>query len=230
VTRLSAAIAAAVLCLVPTWAVAQTAADQQSRPVVRSPARPRQKVGVRGFVTFDGNALTASETFTAVLGTSTLRAVGAGGEVLNIWKGLFVRIAASSMKHAGGRVVVVDHEAFPLGIPLTIEMQPVEFGAGWRKPIGRRRASAVYVGGGLLHMVYRESSEFAAVGENTNTTFNGTVVFGGVDLPIWRFVVAGGELQYRTLPNAIGSAGAAAAFGETDLGGATARVMFGVRF
>jgi hypothetical protein len=89
---------------------------------------------------------------------------------------------------------------------------------------------SVYGGAGLLHLVYRETSRFAGVGDDTDTTFNGSVVFGGVEVPVWRWIVAGAEGQIRSLPNAIGASGASKAFKETDLGGGTLRVVLGVKF
>jgi hypothetical protein len=174
--------------------------------------------------------MAASDTFTAVLGTSTLSGHGGGAEVLNIWKGLFMRVAATTATKDGSRVVVADKNAVSLGIPLTVQLEPIEFAGGWRGDIGRRSRAAWYVGGGLLHVVYRESSTFAGVGDDTDTTFNGGVVFAGVDATLWRFVIGGGELQFRTIPGALGSGGASQAFGETNLGGVTARGLIGVRF
>lgn len=210
-------------------AAAQVVADDaaQSR---RAPARPRRQLGVRAFAVLDSDSMSASNTFDAVLDTHVLSARGGGAEVLNIWKGLFVRVAATSASKTGSRVVVVDKEAVSLGIPLTIDLRPVEFGGGWRSSIGQRRQGAWYVGGGLLHLVYRETSKFATVGENTDTTFNGAVIFAGADVRLWRFIVGGGEVQFRSVPNALGDGGASLAFKETNLGGATARGLIGVRF
>jgi hypothetical protein len=42
--------------------------------------------------------------------------------------------------------------------------------------------------------------------------------------------MVGVEGQIRSVPNAIGQSGASAAFDETDLGGATLRVLAGVKF
>jgi hypothetical protein len=232
-TRLSFVVVAAcatVLTLqIARPAAAQTAADGtvQTR---RVPARPRQQLGVRAFAALDADALAATNTFDAVLGTHVLAARGGGAELLNVWKGLFVRVGATSASKAGTRVVVVDREAISLGIPVTIDIRPVEFGAGWRSSVGQRRQGAWYVGGGLLHVVYRETSKFATVGENTDTTFNGAVAFAGADVRIWKFIVAGGEAQFRSVPNALGDGGASQAFKETDLGGVTARGLIGVRF
>jgi len=210
-------------------AAAQTVADAAVQ-VRRVPPRPRQHLGVRAFVSVDFDSMAAANTFNAVLGTSALSARGGGAEVLNVWRGVFIRVAATSVSKTGSRVVVVDKQAVSLGIPLTIEMRPVEFGAGWRSSIGPRQKAAWYVGGGLVHLVYRETSKFAGVGDDTDMTFDGAVIFGGADVKLWRFIVAGGEVQFRSIPNALGDSGASQAFKETNLGGATARGLIGVRF
>jgi hypothetical protein len=197
---------------------------------VRRSAHATSHLGVRAFALVETESMLAADTFGAVLDTHVLQARGGGAEVLNIWKGLFVRVAATRSSGTGSRVVVVDDRAISLGIPLTIELRPVEFGGGWRRALGQRGGGAWYAGGGLLHLVYRETSTFASVGENTDTTFNGAVIFAGADVRLWRFIVGGGEVQFRTVPNAIGDAGASQAFKETDLGGVVARGVIGVRF
>lgn len=210
-------------------AAAQMTADEAAQ-TRRAPAAPRRQLGVRAFAVLDSDSMTASNTFDAVLETHLLTARGGGAELLNIWKGLFVRVAATRVSRTGSRVVVVDKEPISLGIPLTIEIQPVEFGGGWRSTIGQRGRGAFYVGGGLLHVVYRETSKFAGVGENTDTTFNGALIFGGADVRLWHFIVGGGEVQFRSVPNALGDGGASQAFKETNLGGVTVRGLLGVRF
>jgi hypothetical protein len=222
-----AAVPAAAQSLNTTAALA---APAQWRTTFRPPPAKRRSLGVRAFVTFDVNALAASQTFQAVVGTSTPRAIGAGGEVLNVWKGLFVHVAASKMKETGSRVAVANGDSVPLDIPLTVEMTPIEIGAGWRVDLGRRRRVGVYVGGGLLRLLYRETSTFASDEENSDTAFNGGFVSGGADVRFLGGVTVGVEGQIRSVPNAIGQSGASAAFDETDLGGATLRVLAGVKF
>ena len=109
-------------------------------------------------------------------------------------------------------------------------MKPVEFGVGWRSMLGRQRRADAYVGAGAVHLIYRETSTYAGTGDNTDTTFNGFVGFGGVNAHLGKVLTIGGEVQVRSIPNAIGTAGASKAFGETDLGGVSGRVTFGVAF
>ncbi len=217
-----------------TLALAGPAAAQQPRPGTTSVGRVRPRagrtgIGFRAYGFFDANRLAATRTFGAVLGTDCIDVAGGGGEVLRLWKGLFLRVDAERMRRTGSRVFVFQNEAISLGIPLTVEMQPLALGAGWRLDLGRRRAIGIYGGTSYLHLVYRETSSFAAPGENTDETYNGYAVFGGADVTLWQWIVVGAEAQYRSVPNAIGTAGVSQAFGETDLGGTTLRVLVGVR-
>ena len=198
-----------------------------------------------------------------------MTAVGGGGEVLNLWKGLFARVGVSSMSETGTRVAVVDDEIFDLDIPLDVKMRTIEFGGGWRyvrrarprrppgkpvppppPPASRPRLRgdpapakpgatpprprpprpprfAVYGGGGLVRVEYRETSDFASSTENVRQSFSGYFVFGGVEVPIWKWIFAGVEAQYRGVPDALGDGGVSEDFGETNLGGTVLRVHGG---
>lgn len=198
----------------------------QTRP---APRRPPTRSFVRGYVLFDSTTLSATKTFDAVIGVSRVSMLGGGGEILDVWKGLFGRVAASSTTETGSRVVVFDDEVIALGIPLTVELKPLELAAGWRfRPLLNGRLIP-YAGAGLLRMGYKETSDFATDDEDTDETFSGSVVFGGVEASLIRGVIAGAEVQYRRVPNALGAGGASEAFGETDLGGVTVRVLVGFR-
>ena len=172
--------------------------------------------------------MSASETFDAVFETTRFSTSGGGGEVLNLWKGLFARVAVSGGSLEGSRVTVIDDEVIRLGIPLTVEMRPLEFGAGWRfRPFLASRLTP-YAGAGYLKVSYKETSDFADPGENTSESFNGSVIFGGIEARLLRWVVAGAEVQYRSVPEAIGGGGVSQEFGEANLGGVTMRVLVGV--
>ncbi len=193
------------------------------------PPPPASRPFLRAWFHADFTTLAASRTFDTVIGTSQISMRGGGGEVLNLWKGLFARVAFSAARETGSRVIVIDDEVIPIGIPLTVEFKPLEFGGGWRfRPMGGGRI-VPYVGAGVLRVGYRETSDFAQSGDNTDTTFNGSVVFGGVEASVFSWIIAGVEAQYRTIPDAIGGGGVSGAFGETDLGGTTIRVLIGIR-
>lgn len=222
--RLLILAAVAVCSFAPALANAQTTTP---RPPARASASSRPFL--RAYFLFDSTRLTAVDTFDAVIGKSRLAMPGGGGEVLNIWRGVFARVAFSSVKETGSRVVIFDGEVIDLGIPLTVELKPLEVAGGWRFPAFAAGRLVPYVGGGLLRMGYKERSEFGTGDENTDTSFNGSVVFGGIETSIASWVIAGAEVQYRTVPDAIGDGGVSQAFGENDLGGVTLRVLVGIR-
>jgi hypothetical protein len=192
-----------------------------------TPAAPREFF--RGYVLFDSTSLAAADTFDAVIGKSRLSMTGGGGEVLGLWKGLFARVAFSSVDASGSRVEVYDGDVFPLGIPLTVELRPLELAGGWRFAAAGGGRVVPYAGGGLLRMGYRETSDFALAGENVDATYSGTLAFGGVDVRLVSWLFGGAEVQYRSVPDALGAGGASEAFGENNLGGFTFRVLVGVR-
>lgn len=220
----------AILLMTPALATAQLNAEvdgEQAPAVAPRPVRAVQP-RVRAYFLFDSTALAAERTFDAVIGKTRVTAPGAGGEVF-IWQGLFARVALSSLKETGSRVVVFDDQAIALGIPLTIEMRPLELAAGWRaRPMASGRI-VPYGGVGLLRMGYRETSEFATGSENTDTTFSGRVLFGGIEAVLGGWLIAGAEVQHRAVPDALGDGGVSQAFGERDLGGVTFRVLVGIR-
>ena len=201
-------------------------AKPQAKPVV-----PRQnpKPGVGGFGLFDTEWMTARDTFDAVFETSRLRGAGFGAEAFNLFRGLFARVTYSKTSESGSRVAIVNDEALPLNISLELKLNTTEVAGGWRVPLDRRGHYNVYGGGGVLFLSYRETSEFAAAGDDSRESFTGYSMFGGVDATIWKLIYAGAEVQYRLVPDALGEGGVSREFGETDLGGVVVRVMFGVR-
>jgi hypothetical protein len=203
------------------------------------PKAPEPPVGIRAYaIPFEWQQMTASETFDAITGSSSLTGFGGGIDVLRIAKNLFARVAVTSAKADGQRVAIVDDEimAFDPPIPLEVSLIPIEVGGGWRfaprvRPGAKPTFSKVtpYVGGGLLFVRYRETSEFDEPGEDAPVTFTGGTFFGGVDFSIGGGFIVGGEAQYRLVPNALGEGGASAHFGETDLGGFAVRLVVGYR-
>jgi hypothetical protein len=219
--RLACALAAGVLAL-PAPA---RAGEQQNAPP-RAPRKPIS-ISLRAYGIVDYNNLAAKQSFEAVLGTSKLKAFGAGVEV-DIWKNIFVRVAGTRARETGTRVFVSGSEVFTLGIPLTVTMTPIEAGGGWRFRTKTGRLTP-YAGVSYLSMGYVEESENALEGENTSERFKGQAVFGGADFRIWKWFTVAGEAQYRRVPKALGAGGASKDFNETDLGGVTARVSIGIR-
>jgi hypothetical protein len=210
-----------------TMLVLLAAALCSSSASAQPPAPPKKgsSVGIHAFATIDANSIAATDSFEAVFGTSMLTAAGGGAEVVDLWKHLFLRIAASHAKKTGSRVFVSSGEVFDLGIPLTVTMTPVEGGGGWR--FASRSRFTPYVGGAFISLGYKETSDFAGSDDNVDERFKGGAVFGGVDVKIWKGLVAGGEAQFRSIPTPDASRGVMKEFGEKDLGGFTARLTIG---
>ena len=82
---------------------------------------------------------------------------------------------------------------FPLGIPLTVDVTPVEITGGWRfKNVWSRFVP--YAGGGWSSYAYKETSQFADATENVDERFNGWHILGGAEFKVTRWLgVAGGD-------------------------------------
>lgn len=184
------------------------------------------RFGGRAFGWGDWQQMTAKDSFDAVTGSSSLSGAGGGLEVHRVWRQVFLRGSVSRMKAEGERVFVFDGTVFPLGIPLDITMTPMELGAGWRfAPVAGRLVP--YVGGGALWMKYREEADGDLAAERVDETYTGAVVFGGIDVAVWRFVSAGAEVAWRTA-TVKNPGGAMEAFDEKNLGGVSMRVMVSI--
>src|SRR5262249_28930253 len=150
-------------------------------------------------------------------------------DVVDLWKHLFARVAVTHASKSGTRAAFTGTDVVPLGIPLKVSMTPLEISGGWRFSGEPAPRLTPYAGGGLLILSYKETSDFADASENVSDTFTGFNVFGGVEFSITKWLAAAGEVQYRSVPNAIGDAGLSQAFDETNLGGTTVRVTVGIR-
>lgn len=182
--------------------------------------------GGRVFVWGDAQQMTAKDSFEAVTGSSSLSGAGVGAEVHRVWRRVFLRAATSKLSAEGERIFVFDGTVFPLGIPLEVSVRPVELAAGWRfAPVGKRLVP--YAGAGLLWMKYSEEADGDSSTDSVKETWRGAVVFGGVDVSVWRAVSAGAEVAWRSA-KVKNPGGAMAAFGEDSLGGVSVRVLLSI--
>ena len=186
-----------------------------------------QDVDIKGYGMFGSVNFSASESFDAVLGSSSGFILGGGGEVGLPWGGLYVGVGAWRFSEEGERVFVSGSEVFPLGIPLTVEVTPVEITGGWRfKNLWSRVVP--YAGGGWSSYSYKETSEFADSAENVEERFNGWHILGGAEFRVTRWLGVGGEIAFASVPDALGVGGVSEAFDETNLGGTSYRVKISV--
>ena len=178
---------------------------------------------VRGFADVGSTTFAATESFETILGSASGVVFGGGVEVL-LPKDLFVNVRASRFRESGERVFVFQGERFGLGIPTTVTVMPIEVTGGYRVNRGWRLVP--YVGGGIGQHRYEETSDFATDAENVKESFTGYHLLGGAEFRVSRMIGAAGEVQWATVPDALGQDpnGVSNAFDETDLGGVTFRV------
>lgn len=193
--------------------------------VAAAPASAQIGVVVHG--TYDTTTLEAKESFEAVTGTSSVEGWTAGLTFTRLWRGVFVDVAAGKRTIEGERVFVHGGTVFKLGIPATIEWQPLDVAAGWRFAVGR---VTPYAGAGVTTISYKESARFAQPGDDVSESKSGLLLLGGVDVSVWRWISLGGEVRYRSVSGVLGVGGASEAFGEDQLGGTTAGVRLSIGF
>jgi hypothetical protein len=180
---------------------------------------PPRAVGFLGFVQFGYTQFAARNSFEAVLGQPGGGFLGGGAEV-RIGKGFFVNGSVERFTKTGQGVFVVNGEVFKLGTPDTITMTPIGFTAGWRFA---HEHVTPYAGGGAGRVLYKETLAFGDPGEDVDTRSNSYHLLGGVEFRNG-WVATAFEFQYSRVPNALGTAGASAAFGESSLGGLGGRI------
>jgi len=176
----------------------------------------------RPFFLASGEHFTARKTFDAVLGVQALRPFWGGGVQIGSRRGLFVEIAVSRFRGTGQRAFVANGQAFPLGIPLTATLTPVEVMGGYRY----RWSKTVlpYAAVGVGRYAYSETSAGNDAGEDVAESRVGLLLLGGAEFRLHRWIGLGVDVQYTRVTGLLGKAGTSQAFGEDDLGGTAARV------
>ena len=209
---------------------------QKTPPRINAPKRG-DDFGIDLFAQFGNTSFTAVESFAAILGTSSGRMFGGGGQVRLPFH-LFARVDVSQFKEIGERVFVSNGDVFKLGIPTTITIMPIEVTGGLRHELSFGRSSkggstfrlVPFGGAGVGRLKYQERADFATAEDDVEENFTSYHVIGGVDAPLWRWLSVGVEYQHRWVRDAIGKGGVSAEFNETDLGGGTFRVRFMISF
>jgi hypothetical protein len=195
----------------------------QAKPRPAPAARPSRSVQIGGYAMAGRIDFTAVDSFKAILGESSGPIFGGGARIGLPLGGLFADVGAWQFTGEGERVFVANGQTFPLGVPVTIAVTPIEIGAGWRFRIPRMPKFIPYAGGGWTSMLYKETSEFSGAGEDVDERFNGYHLSGGAEYKITRWLGVAGEVAWTTVPESIGEGGVSEAFNEDDLGGTTFR-------
>ena len=179
---------------------------------------------------------TAKDSFDAILDTRSGTDVGVGAQVAwqsGTLRGLFVEFDASRFEETGERVFVHEGEVFPLGIPLTIGLTPIEVSAGYR--FTQARADAQRRGRLARRLVRRRRRRLGRLRRDGRRRRDQRAVHclprhGRGRRDVWKALQIGAEVRYRWVPDGLGAGGVSDAFNETDLGGSTFRVRIGVGF
>lgn len=190
-------------------------------------APDRRATGV-GLLVFAGAGLfvpTARDAFDAVGITGNPLALSGGVEATRVYRGLFVRGTVERVSETGERVFLTEGgDPFGLGIPLDVELMPIEATVGWRfeTPAARPPHRVVpFVGGGVGTLRYRETDSFADADDTVNEQFLSYHLLGGADVALVRWVRVRFEYRFRYAPDSLGEGGVSAITGDTSLGGST---------
>lgn len=188
-----------------------------------TPATAQSTVSFRGFGTIAVEQQAAKDSFDAVVGSTSVTSFGAGLQVTNVWRRLFVEIGAERASLDGERVFVDGSTVERLGIPVEITVAPLDVMAGWRFGSGRGRFTP-YAAAGLTSIGYSESSDFATDEENLDERATGFVIATGVEARLRRLVHLRGELRFRQAGGVLGDQGVSQEYGEKNLGGIGAAI------
>ena len=214
-----------------TGTIQGTGVSSSQRKPGSKPKAPRRPIGYRAYFTFDSAMMAARDSFDAVTGSSNMFGYGAGGEILNLWKTLFVRVSWSQSSADGQRPIVFENEVFPTEFPIEIGLRLFELGGGWRIHLSGLPNIVLYGGGGLLMAGYRETNPTLTEAENLRESHKGFSGFGGLEFTLSRMLTAGAEVQYRRISTPMAPFGTVfRAFEESDLGGISIRALVGYRF
>jgi hypothetical protein len=201
------------------------------------PAPPRSEprsVWIGAHLLFGRQSQSASDSFVAILGRSSGLVWGAGVE-LTFGSGLFARADISFFGTQGQRVELVDGDIVPLGIPVSISLNPIEFSGGFRWPAlalgGRWDVKLVpFVAAGAGVLRFREQTDEQHPEESAHEAHSSAHVLVGLDVPLGEQMAFGVELARRWVPDGLGTGGVSRALGDTDLGGSTVRVRIRLSF
>jgi opacity protein-like surface antigen len=178
-------------------------------------------VAFRGFFVATEQSFAAKTTFEAAFGKSTQPFFGGGVQITSL-SGFYIEFGVTRFKKTGQRAFVNNGQTFPLAIPLTATITPIEFSAGWR--FGARSWKVIpYAAGGIGRYNYKEESDFSGDGDSVDAHSVGYLANGGVEFRVHKWIGLTVDAQYTYVPDILGQGGVSKDAGETDLGGVAAR-------
>ena len=188
--------------------------------LVTPPGKPKGRFMFRGFGQAGGTLFTAQDSFDAILGGSFGGQFGGGGQVV-FPNGALVQVSFDRFSETGTRALVSGSQVFTLDVPEKVTVTPITITAGYR---GAPAAGLTpYVGAGVGWYQLEEEQLETTNASRIDTRHIGYHVVGGAEFPLLPFLWLAGEVQWATVPDAIGETGVSLAYDEDDLGGTTFR-------
>lgn len=181
---------------------------------------PRGRMLIRGFGQASGTLFAARDSFGAILGGTFGSMYGGGGQIA-FPNGAFAQVNIDQFTKTGSRALVSGSQVFRLQIPDSVTVTPLQISAGYRAPPSG--VGIPYLGAGVGWHVLREESPSFAGGDNVRDGHIGYQILGGAEFQVLSWMWVAGEVQWATVPKALGDTGVSAFFGEDDLGGTTFR-------
>ncbi len=224
-TQMTQLVRVSVLTVAAIVALALPATAQ-----TRTTPRPAPSRGIEigGYAMAGQFTFTASDSFGAILGAHSGTILGGGATVGLPWGGLFVDVGAWQYADEGERVLIIDGQVIPLGIPVDLSLVPLEISAGWKFRFRRLPRLIPYAAAGYTSMGYKETSSFSGTGEDVDDRFGGYHLRGGAEFKLTSWLGVAGEVVWTTVPDALGDGGVSKAFHEDNLGGTSFRARITV--
>jgi outer membrane protein W len=218
-----AAFLVTIVCVSPL--AAQTRPPAQARPPA-APLPPYPAFSARAFAMFSQQQFAAKNSFESVFGESVGPFRGGGADFV-LDRNFFVEIGLSRFEKTGQRLFRFENTNFPLAIPLTVKVTPLEVIGGYR--FRHWRKVIPYAGVGLGSFKYEETATFNTDDENVDIRHNGLVLIGGAEFRIFRWLGIGADAHFTRVNDVLGVGGISQEFNEDNLGGTAARfrVMVG---
>lgn len=213
----------------------QGAGTQKPAPQTTKPKpTPKPPIGLRLFGAVEWQQMAATSTFEAQGGSSSVVGYGGGGEVLNIFSRIFLRVGYTTGSVEGTRGFVVDGDFISNGIPLKLGVKNLEVAAGWRTFPKKHPRIGWYVAAGLDQATNSQESPDPDSGDNDSKSGTGFVALVGFDYALMgkarNPLFVGIEGAFRSVGGVLGESGGSEGFSENDLGGYSIRGLFGIRF
>ena len=208
----------------PTWDrgwIHVDALELASTGSVVAPSRPKGRLMIRGFGQAGGTLFTAQDSFDAILGGSFGSLFGGGGQI-TFPNGAFAQVSVDRFSKTGTRVLVSGTQLFTLDLPEKVTVTPITITAGYRGT--RMRPLTPYAGVGVGWHRLEEESPAVPNAAPISDGHIGYHLLGGAEYALLPWVCVAGEVQWATVPDALGESGVSSVFEEDDLGGTTFRV------